>query len=112
MKIKVKVIILVCLLNSSLSWDYVQAALSEFSPGKSGGTNKNTFPKVARLSTDYYVISWTATISSTTSDIYFSIYDAKATMIKTPTKANDTSNLNSRNLTAGDKDSGFVLVWK
>jgi hypothetical protein len=105
----IQTILIILLLNHSISWDYLPKTLTEFSPGKSGGVD--IFPNVARLSNDNYVITWTATINSTQQDIYFSIYDPSGKSINATTKANDTSLVNSRNWTAADKAGGFVLVW-
>jgi hypothetical protein len=106
--ISIKAIILFFLIGSCTNFDYLPYG-PEFIPSKSG--NSDSTPIVARLSTDFYAISFSGTIDAKNRNVYFSIYDSTGKLVKDTTQVNVDYGYNTYNWIAADNTGGFAIIW-
>jgi hypothetical protein len=107
-----KLLIILFLLPTSYNWDYLPFMTTEFTPGKSGYTDNH--PVADTLSNGNYVISYTSTVSTSVSLIYFTVYSPLGNLITGPIQGNHNSVstlYNYWNYVAADKAGGFALIW-
>jgi hypothetical protein len=105
----IQVIVLLLVLKSSHSFDYVPSPVPEFNPGRSGNFDAN--PIVAILSNGLYVVTFTGTIDSKTKNVFFAIYDSSGKVIKDATRVNPDSGFNTWSWVAADNAGGFAVTW-
>jgi hypothetical protein len=107
-----KLLILIFLLQTSYSFDYLPVMTTEFTPGKSGYTD--LYPITDILSNGNYVVSYSSVVSTSVSLVYFTVYDPNGKLISGPTQGNHDSVstlYNCWSYVAADKAGGFALIW-
>jgi hypothetical protein len=106
----IKLILILILLSTSLTWDYLPTEKGEITVPEVNSVNQN--PNITLLSTQKYVITWQSNTSGNQWLVYYIIYGIEGTKVTDPVKVSTDDTITNQYIgIAADDNGGFAIVW-